>query len=300
MTAGSADMLLSFAEDCYYPKSIRCQVWMCLDTSSVTGQKEFIENHALNVGKSFLLQSSLQIHTYTNNDVLKMFPQLQYARDHGARGWSDRNVGFGFHTEAITYWYATLPENVRNNVKQFWVFEADVGYSGHNITKLMSNYDDKLDYITLDCHDPGGWMHGSASTPEFQQYRHTPTARANVEKFLNERNQLCNKKVLRQDCGKPIRDDKLIVSIEAVQRFSAKMMKEMLQLNTKGIHSWSEQSGCTYAIVGGLTMARLNRTDVGSPFIYFEPKKFTVANFRPYYTNGMLKDKLYHPVKLKS
>lgn len=138
------------------------------------------------------------------------------------------------------------------------MFETDVAYSGRHITRFFDSYDDDSDFITLDCHDPGGWMHGSASTPEFQKLRGTGTGLANIRAALEARQQRCDQHKETADCNKPITDKSLYVSVEAVQRFSSKMMAEMVRLNNKGVHSWSEQSGCTYAAAAGLKISKLN------------------------------------------
>ena len=117
--------------------------------------------------------------------------------------------------------------------------------------------------------------------------------------FDQARAVLCEQHTLRDDCGKPITDASLYVSVEAVQRFSKKMIQEMIRLNGMGVHSWSEQSGCTYAAAAKLTIGRLEPTHIGKPYTYFEPKRFTVGKFEPYYTGLKTKDRLYHPVKLR-
>ena len=110
---------------------------------------------------------------------------------------------------------------------------------------------------------------------------------------------LCRQHKLQADCGKPITDNSLYVSVEAVQRFSRKMMNELIRVNEMGVHSWSEQSGCTYAAAAELTIGRLEPVHIGNPYTYFEPKRFTVDAFEPYYTKPGRTHRLYHPVKLR-
>ena len=72
------------------------------------------------------------------------------------------------------------------------MFETDVSYSGRNITKLFQSYDPSTDFITQDCHDPGGWMHGTASTPEFQKLRGEGDGLANIKAALEVRTHPCD------------------------------------------------------------------------------------------------------------
>lgn len=299
MTIGLRDTAIAFAEDFYWNNEIKAEVWLCLDTSSEVGEKEAMLAHVKSRNKGYLIGTTFFVHEYTTDKILQRYPRLQYARDHGARGWSDKSAGLGFHTEAITHWYIALDKARKTSVQHVWVFETDVAYSGRNITKLFQSYGPSTDFITQDCHDPGGWMHGTASTPEFQKLRGEGDGLANIKAALEARAVLCEQHTLHVDCGKPITDASLYVSVEAVQRFSKKMIQEMIRLNGMGVHSWSEQSGCTYAAAAKLTIGRLDPTHIGSPYTYFEPKRFTVGNFEPYYTRPKMRDRLYHPVKLR-
>lgn len=90
------------------------------------------------------------------------------------------------------------------------------------------------------------------------------------------------------------------VSIEAVQRFSKRMIDKLAEFNKAGIHSWSEQSACTYAAVSEMSILSLKKEHIGNPFTYYEPRKFTSTMFDKYFTDPNRRDRLYHPVKLRS
>lgn len=124
MSSGLRDTVLAFAEDCYKTVSqsrFRCEVWLCLDVSSQTGEKTGMLKHVSERKSEHVLGKTLFIHEYNTAEILKRYPRLQYARDHGARGWSDKSVGLGFHTEAITNWYISLDSARKKAVKYIWV-----------------------------------------------------------------------------------------------------------------------------------------------------------------------------------
>eukprot|EP00040_Diaphanoeca_grandis_P024200 m.132758 g.132758 ORF g.132758 m.132758 type:complete len:454 (+) comp29630_c0_seq1:358-1719(+) len=291
-TEGMMDRAIAFAQsfDAAFKKTGKPgHVWVDFDTTLVQGVNEQFKHYVLSNPKTRgLLGRILFTHTFNTAGVLKKYPLLQQARDRGAGGWSNHaSIGFGFHTESMTVWYDDLPQSHKDRLQYLWVFEADVAYRGPNIVELFDSYDrgEKMEvhtvhdkgpstqidrdiaFIADGCHDPGGWMHSNANSDAYRAYAHDLTQRE--------------------------------VAVEAVQRFTKKMINNLLIMNKRGMHTWSEQAGCTFANVAGWPTTRLKREHIGNPFTYFEAVQLrTMDAWNAFFKK---KDdptkKLYHPVK---
>ena len=79
------------------------------------------------------------LHTYNTTDMLTAYPTLAEAMEASGPKNRNKSAAYGFHTEAMMVWYAQLG-SLRERYKHVWVFEADVGFSGENIAKLLRKH----------------------------------------------------------------------------------------------------------------------------------------------------------------
>eukprot|EP00041_Stephanoeca_diplocostata_P017819 m.367300 g.367300 ORF g.367300 m.367300 type:complete len:384 (+) comp20830_c2_seq5:474-1625(+) len=240
------------------------EVWLCLDTSEQKGQAKIAAAYFQHVRVS-----NVHIHELNADDLTNRFPMLKEAQAGGAPGWADRPAPFGFHTEAIIHWYMHALKS-SPQYKAIWVFEADVEYSGDSIVDILYDptyADDKVDFVTKLCEPKSNpWMHSNAVSKNYDKYM------AESERYL---------------------------SVEPAQMFSRRFMVELQKRLLQGMHVWSEQAGCSFALKAGLKYIPFKEEHMGNPFTYFEAHQFRQpADFEPYRINAHQKNRLYHPVKI--
>lgn len=288
MTVGMMDRAIKFAQNFADSKQRNAVVWVSFDTTLVNGEADKFVKYIRSKPKSRkLLTETLFIHLYNTKMMLKEYPKLEFARKSGPHGWSNNpSAAFGFHTETITIWYKRLPQAQKQALKYLWVFEADVAYRGPNILEFMNAYDTgqqvsvhtlkgagakrqvdrDIAYIAEGCHDPGGWMHSASNSKEY---------RSNVPEAKRE------------------------ASVEAVQRFTKAYIEELVRVNDLGMHTWSEQAGCSFANNLGWPTGYLKKEHLGNPYTYYEAVAFkTIEIWDQFFKQKPdPTKKLYHPVK---
>lgn len=167
---------------------------------------------------------------------------------------------YGFHTEAIILWLSEMPH--REIYRHVWVVELDVEFSGPNFSAMLRSYDDKVDFITLNCRSIDGWPHQYWTSDAYLlAMRNTTRAR----------------------------------TIEAVQRFSHRYLR---YLEARGMHAWSEEVGCSFAAKVNLSTTKLRESDVGFPFDWIAASEVTADDVKRFWNDSSCKNRLYHPVKV--
>eukprot|EP00037_Helgoeca_nana_P036722 m.12752 g.12752 ORF g.12752 m.12752 type:complete len:415 (-) comp7885_c0_seq1:65-1309(-) len=235
-------------------------VALSLDTTSRRGQRDLAMAHF----RHRRVERLVAIHTYTETEMLAQFPALIEARAGAVWGDAQGSAALGFHVEAIVLWYRGLSASQRNQYRHVWVFEADVAYSGPKIARVLGAYGN-ADLVTKKCIPiPTGWIHAAAVSAAYN---------ASVPQTQRQ------------------------TTVEAVQRFSAKLMGVLATRLDQGQHAWSEQAACSFAAVEALSIAALRTSDVGMPFSYGSRQKVTQFNFERYAHHRFRQNKLYHPVK---
>lgn len=182
--------------------------------------------------------SFLGLHFYTENDLLRSFPQLHSIRtkflqtDETVRG--TRTLAWGMHVECIVLWY----ENTPAPFQHVWVVEADVGIVGGAHHLLHRYHDDtSSDLITYTeslRKVQRNWMWYRLALPNFQE-----NVRYRVHGY------------------------------EHVQRFSSRFLLYLQKQARAGWNAWSEMAVPSLCIFGQFTIARLQQChpDFYNPFV---------------------------------
>lgn len=223
------------------------------------------------------LALSVRFHFYTRSDFLESYPVfvellqsitipvIPGGGPYLGSAFPLRDLGWGFHVEAINLWYQQLAGAVSANctlkapreIYSFvWVFEDDVGFSG-KLSDLLQGYaNDTSDLITKDYGSPKPripgdwcWPREASHAPDgwVWYYTHSTSFRERLERLGASR----------------------LASAEHVQRFSLRFLDELHEWSKADAVAWSEMSTPTVCqAVPGLRCRTFDKRDLGSPFAY--------------------------------
>lgn len=267
-TDGEMERMCQLAKQCA-SAAPTVAFWVSLDTTHYHHEAQRMKEYFAANATSLRWGIDVNVHEYDSTELLKRFPALAQAHARVKKTWRHKSIGFGFHTEAVSLWYE-LATVQRSEPSKVWVMEGDVAYSGPDITVLFKSYQNRpADLITSKCR------------PISSSWWHT--------------------EVVSDAYGNRIPRANRSWSGEYVQRFSRRLLNSILDMNSQGMHAWSEQAACSMVAATNLTWISFDSRHVGSPFTFkhvgmrdpFKTKEGWLAMFK----NKKKRDKLYHPVK---
>jgi len=222
----------------------RIDVWINLDeTNSHNGTHMLITQikalkNRINLGKD------VKIHEYRTGQVVRMFPVV--AEKDGLLGKAKRDVslkaqmkkdgckrlsaGLALPLQALLAWNQHIV--VQHKAYEYvWVLEDDVGVTGDlaNITNAYAS--SKADLLTHGCGPCSATQPASFVSPAFEAY-------------VPEKDRLC--------------------SFEFVQRFSARLLKELATCSLRHVASLGGHSACSLATKAGMHIESLRPEHVGT------------------------------------
>ena len=266
------ERLRDWAEDLQYSKA--ADLWVSVDTTwRHIHAKERIERAVASWPEG--LATSVQFHFYDRADLLQTypvlvellqsiaFPVIPGGGEYLGGVFGLRDVGWGFHVEAINLWYQQLAGRVSATgtspspcrIYSFvWVFEDDVGFSGKLSVLLQWYADDASDLITKNYTNPKPriptdwrWPSNASYSPDgwCWYYTNSTCFRERLERFGAVRK----------------------ASAEHVQRFSQKFLRELHEWSSADAVAWSEMSTPSVCqAVPGLRCRTFDSTSLGNPF----------------------------------
>ena len=92
--------------------------------------------------------------------------------------WASRGPVYWFFVECLSLWYHTLRDEERLPIRNVWLLEDDVGWSGNNIGDLVNSYaNETCDLVTVNANrhpkkpgPSGSWMFTNSSTSSFAEW----------------------------------------------------------------------------------------------------------------------------------
>lgn len=294
------ERLRVWAEDLHSSKT--ADLWISVDTTWQHLQaRERIESAVACWPKE--LAASVRFHFYTRDDLLKSYPVLLELLQslafpvipgggHYLGGvFALRDLGWGFHVEAINLWYHQLAGNVAPHdtvdmpckiYDYVWVFEDDVGFSG-NLSVLLERYtEDTSDLISKNYHSqtpriPADycWPKNATYGPDGWCWYYT-----NSTSF---RERLENLGASRK------------VSAEHVQRFSKRFLQELHEWSKADAVAWSEMATPTVCHAVGFRCSTFDSRSLGIPFAY--DGRVTRQEWAAVLKDPERANRLYHALK---
>lgn len=243
-------------------------VWVSLDTTAIEGEANKLLSFLRKAEESGSILENTHIHEYNSSQMLTRYPTLREAISRAKIQWRKRSVAFGFHTEAISMWYQQT-EVQRLQPTTVWSMEADVGYSGEDITALFRDYENNSAALLT---------HRCKRTAK--TWWHTEVASDAYRKRIPRSNRTW--------------------SGEYVQRFSRSLLDAILKMNEEGMHAWSEQAACSMAMAENMTVESFSIRHLGIPFTYrhVKGKSFESKDkWEEVLRHSKKRNKLFHPVK---
>ena len=294
----AVERLLDWANELKVAEELNVDLWISIDVTlrrpgsdgkqtAADGKKRkrlrcgaTHENHFDGSVKDYISKQALQrnldvgkdIHVceYTEADMLRLYPSLSVCAEKPAyvnskikkRGRC--SLAWGFHVEAINYWFHTQPLQQYTFV---WVVEDDVGFSG-DFAGFISSYSSNEEDLIYDTKTPvaDSWYWRDVHSPYFSA------------SFTGR-----------------------LVASEHVQRFSKKLLDCLHTLGkTHECHAWSESLVPTIACHEPYkfkTYSMRKKNHVGSIFQW--DGRVTEQMWRRIVTGYSLrqKNKLYHALK---
>eukprot|EP00041_Stephanoeca_diplocostata_P024258 m.609288 g.609288 ORF g.609288 m.609288 type:complete len:306 (-) comp22488_c0_seq63:3051-3968(-) len=211
-------------------------VWLSLDTTKEEGQLQVAQSYFRKVG------ATVHLDTFNDTEIFRRFPSLwdAHRKQHrDIRNWEA--LTSGFQSEYVISWYMDRLKNT-TQYQSIWVFEADVEYSGLNISDLL--YDPTyanttMDLVTQECTDlPYRWWHERATTRKYRDFLLT----------------------------------KRYYSVEAAHKFSLKYLHAIQGSILQGMHARSEEFLCSIARKLNYTVVPFKSHHMGTPYTHSSDK----------------------------
>lgn len=230
MTRMMTDRAITYARSCAKADP-PCAVWISLDETVATNASAEFKAYC-KVAAQDVLGSHLHIHRFSSADVARVWPVLEEARKRhplhksqvSPHHWA--SSGYGYHAESITNWFLGLPLGTQSAVAWLWVMEVDVAFCGTDITEFFALHQSSQHDLLGGCQDQDpNWFHRAAMSSAYENY---------TAPFLPRK-----------------------YGREMIQRYSAKMVAELLRAHRAGMHAWSEGAACTLAKIARFTWRKI-------------------------------------------
>ena len=127
------------------------------------------------------LGRDVQIYWSSDRDLREVYPAIddvQFPPVTKRGHWSSRGPVYWFFVECLSLWYHSLNDAGRAPIRNIWLLEDDVGWSGSNIGDVVRTYENETcDLVTVNANrhpkkpgPSGSWMFTNASTSYFAEW----------------------------------------------------------------------------------------------------------------------------------
>lgn len=197
-----------------------------------------------------LLEMGRDVHIFStsNEELRRAYPHVDDVKFPSVtkRGhWATRGPVYWFFVECLSAWYQSLSSPLREQIKNIWLLEDDVGWSGDDIGDLVRDYaNNTCDLATVNAArhpkkpgPSGSWMFTNASTVSFAEWA-------------------------------PRYEDRYSTRLQ-VQRYSSRYLKAAHILATVGIIAVSELSSASILHRLQLTYCDMLGRSSGIPYLSY-------------------------------